>query len=155
MFGTGGGMASLSSGHNDQLPSSIVESVLAGSTSSLPRDDGDYASVFRSPSQDGTGLSNPWGATNIGGLQGGVTNHHVDSQLANEFGSVLSLSGIEPPPGSYAPRASDQVSLFPSLSNVSAPTTSDSVNPHGMYGGNTESSFSSVDLGRRNRSQGY
>jgi len=157
MFGNGG-MSSLSPGHNDQLPSSIVESVLAGSSSSLAHDTSDVSSVFRSPSQDGAGLSNPWGVNNLGGLQGGVSNHlDTDSTLANDFGSVLSLSGVEPPPGNFAPREYPQVSLFPSLGSSGSGPSGDAANQqiHGIYG--NQSSFSSGDLGRRNRdgSQGY
>lgn len=150
-------MSSLSPGHNDQLPSSIVESVLGGSSSSLPRDRSDYDSVFRSPSQDGGGLSNPWGANNLGGLEGGVTLHHnTDSALAMELGSVLSLSGIEPPPGSFVPRTDPQVALFPSLGSSNVPSNnSANQQSRGAYG--NQSSFSSGDPGRRNRggSQGY
>lgn len=143
MFGESNGFSSLSSdiGNND-LPKSMAESLLGGSSNSLSRDTNDLSSVFRNSSQ-GAGLKNPWGTGTLGGFSSGS----ADATLARELRSVLSLS---PPVSEYTARNDPQGALFPSVSNPNGSTNQQLL---GMYGNN--SSFASGDLERRNLDQRY
>ena len=139
MFGEAcGGLSSVGpefNHSNSELPNSMVESILGDSSTSLPPNNSDYSSVFRNSSQDAgdAEFKNPWGGGGLGSLS--IEN---ESNLALEFGSVLSLSGISAPrDGGFAPQRDLEVSLFPSLGN-----NDDSVDQHQLHGiyGNQSSS---------------
>jgi hypothetical protein len=101
--------------NNSDFHSSIMERLL-GASSSVSQHQIEYSSVFRSPSRD-HGSSNPWsGSLGSAGLQQGNRNPiSEDEDLAQEFGSVLNLSGIDDSEGHVSgTRRDTSVFLFPS-----------------------------------------
>lgn len=155
MFSGLSSMTGASGLEHNELPNSMVESILDDSNNILKPDNADFSPVFRNFSPQNTdhaGFMNPWGGESLArGTERRPRDFDQDTALAIELDSVLSLSGIHASSDSFSPRRSPQVSIFPSLGSTSdnGSTNNSSNQYHHMNGiHGTQPSFRSRDAGR-------